>query len=80
MSPWKPKDFSKMLKNIKISTPKNIEIYILFLGHWTPAVLHHFLETEHFLREFHQKNCWNFHNLYNIAGILQKNDHTNPKP
>jgi len=69
-----------MLKNIKISTPKNIEIYILFLGHWTPAVLHNFFGNRTLLKRISQKNCWNFHNLYNIAGIYTKNDHTNPKP
>jgi len=55
MSPWKPKDFSKMLKNIKISTPKNIEIYILFWGTGHLQCCTFFLETEHFLREFHKK-------------------------
>jgi len=59
-----------MLKNIKISTPKNIEIYILFLGHWTPAVLHHFFGNRTLLKRISPKKllefpqfiqyCWDF--------------------
>jgi hypothetical protein len=53
-----------MPQKIKNGTPKNVEIYILFLGHWTPAMLHHFFRKHNTSSEIFTKNLAGICNIY----------------
>ena len=56
MSPWKPKDFSKMSQKDQNFHPKkywNLHSFFWGTGHLQCCTI--LLETEHFFREFHKK-------------------------